>query len=768
MLGEPGKSKPEQSLQHLREILQQAFVKLDLEKGLCIPEEWREEIAREGAPEFEEIEDGGLGEGEGAKDVSDRIESEDQLEGLRNEQQKEDTEKCPKEEENGVEMSEDFDAAAQDPEEQENDNEKSDDDDDKDDEEELEDQMGDVQADQNLDQELWDKEEEDEPEEAGDENEEKGATGEACKQTPELGAKDESAAPQNEQPPSAGSEDNEDIANDDEESLSPECPNEEEGTASDAEEAAAEAPLEEEPGGPEEGPPEEQATPPLDMKDDRAAGDASTEADNAGTGANAGKAEQGSSHEDAEEQEGTLDLGGETRGLSGSGPSTESQPEDESVPFKTSEKRTTADPEGRKPRKLRTTEHQSTQPKDKEKAELFQHVTSEEAHDEVALDTATPEQAQSAMESTEEERMPDQLMESDQEEAMEEDNDYAEKPPAAHRKAAAMEEAETKEKPGTVVETAFVERGPEPSIHTNVDLVAGVEVDEEAHLPTEWEVATVQPGLETWAAWEKAERDVASLVQELCEQLRLVLEPTRASRLRGDYKSGKRLSMRRVIAYLASQLRKDKIWLRRVQPSQRQYRVMLAIDDSLSMGPSGPLALQSLALLAQALSFLEAGELGVVSFGEQVRILHLLGQPWTRESGAKVAGLLNFQQTRTRVAPLLKAATELLPPGPDTARLLLIISDGRGICSEGDVANAVCRAHSQGLLMVFVVLDSLGGKDSILEIRQPEFGPSGQVKLRSYMERFPFPFYILLRDLASMPAVLGEALRQWLELVLQA
>ncbi|XP_037520220.1 midasin [Rhipicephalus sanguineus] len=880
MLGEPGKSKPEQSLQYLREVLRQAFDKLDLErvercahclvqqlakhgtsveasqassrvvpllrqylgvahylvtlqlayhrtelkllyvltsiftslaqKGLCIPEEWREEIAREGAPEFQEIEDGGLGEGEGAKDVSDRIESEDQLEGLRNEQQKEDTEKCPKEEENGVEMSEDFDAAAQDPEEQENDNERSDDDD-KDDEEELEDQMGDVQADQNLDQELWDKEEEDEPEEAGDENEEKGATGEACKQTPELGAKDESAAPQNEQPPPTGSEDDgpcdtaeeptpdpnsthpeesnsmdvpedieipenmdlgsdaEDIANEDEGVHSPECPNEEDGTASDAEEATAEAPLEEEePGGPDEGPPEEQATPPLDMKDDNAAGDASTEADNAGTGSNAGKAEQGSSHEDAEEQEGTLDLGGETRGLSGSGPSNESQPEDESVPFKTSERRTTVDPEGMKPRKLRTTEHESTQPKDKEKAELFQHVTSEEAHDEVALDTATPEQAQTAMESAEEERMPDQLVEQDQEEAMEEEHDHSEKPPAVHRKAAATEEAETKEKPGTVVETAFVERGPEPSFHTNVDLVAGVEMDEEAYLPTEWEVATIQPGSETWAAWEKAERDVAPLVQELCEQLRLVLEPTKASRLRGDFRSGKRLSMRRVIAYLASQLRKDKIWLRRVQPSQRQYRVMLAIDDSLSMGPSGPLALQSLALLAQALSFLEAGELGVVSFGEEVRILHSLGQPWTRESGANVAGLLNFQQTRTRVAPLLKAATELLPPGPDTARLLLIISDGRGICSEGDVASAVCRAHSQGLLMVFVVLDSLGGKDSILEIRQPEFGPSGQVKLRSYMERFPFPFYILLRDLASMPAVLGEALRQWLELVLQA
>ncbi|XP_065288386.1 midasin isoform X3 [Dermacentor albipictus] len=879
MLGEPGKSKPEQSLQYLREILHQAFDKLNLErvercanrlvqwlaqhgtsveattqasstvvpllqqylgvaqylvtlqlayhrtelkllyvltsvftslvqKGLCIPEEWREEIGREGAPEFQEIEDGGLGEGEGAKDVSDRIQSEDQLEGLRNEQEKEDTEKRPKEEENGVEMSEDFDAAAQDPEEQEDDNEGSDDD--KDDEEELEDQMGDVQADQKLDQELWDKEEEDEPEEAGDEKKEEGATGEACKQPPELGARDESAAPQTEQPPAAGLEDDglgenteepppdpssahpeesdpmdipedieipenmdlgsdaEDGANDDDEVPLSGCPNEEEGTASDAEEATTEATQEEEPGDPEEGSSEEQAAPPLDMKDDSAAGDASTDAENVGSGASAGKAEQGSSHEDAKEQEGTLDIGGQTKGLSGSGPSNESQADDESVPFKTSEMRTTADPEGTKPHKLQTTEHQSTQPKDKERAELFQHVTSEEVHDEVTLDTATPEQAQAAIENAEEERMPDQLTEQDQEEAMEEDQDHSEKPPATHRKAATTEKAETKEKPGTVVETAFVERGPEPSFHTNMNLVAEVEMDEEVRRLAEWEVATIQPGSETWAAWEKAERDVAPLVQELCEQLRLVLEPTKASRLRGDFRSGKRLSMRRVIAYLASQLRKDKIWLRRVQPSQRQYRVMLAIDDSLSMGPSGPLALQSLALLAQALSFLEAGELGVVSFGEQVRILHSLGQPWTRQSGATVAGLLNFQQTRTRVAPLLRAATELLPPGPDTARLLLIISDGRGICSEGDVASAVCKAHSQGLLMVFVVLDSLGGKDSILEIRQPEFGPSGQVKLRSYMERFPFPFYLLLRDLASMPAVLGEALRQWLELVLQA
>lgn len=43
--------------------------------------------------------------------------------------------------------------------------------------------------------------------------------------------------------------------------------------------------------------------------------------------------------------------------------------------------------------------------------------------------------------------------------------------------------------------------------------------------------------------------------------------------LRGDYRTGKRLNMRKVIAYIASQFRKDKIWLRRTEPSKRDYQV---------------------------------------------------------------------------------------------------------------------------------------------------------------------------------------------------
>lgn len=65
----------------------------------------------------------------------------------------------------------------------------------------------------------------------------------------------------------------------------------------------------------------------------------------------------------------------------------------------------------------------------------------------------------------------------------------------------------------------------------------------------------------------------AGLAGELTEQLRLILEPTRATRLAGEYRSGKRLNMRKVIAYIASHFRKDKIWLRRTRPDQRTYQV---------------------------------------------------------------------------------------------------------------------------------------------------------------------------------------------------
>lgn len=46
----------------------------------------------------------------------------------------------------------------------------------------------------------------------------------------------------------------------------------------------------------------------------------------------------------------------------------------------------------------------------------------------------------------------------------------------------------------------------------------------------------------------------------------------------------------------------------------------------------------------------------------------------------------------------------------------------------------------------------------------PKFSGS-RVEITSYMDSFPFPFYLILRDINNLPAVLSDALRQWFELV---
>lgn len=52
---------------------------------------------------------------------------------------------------------------------------------------------------------------------------------------------------------------------------------------------------------------------------------------------------------------------------------------------------------------------------------------------------------------------------------------------------------------------------------------------------------------------------------------------------RGDFRSGKRLNMRRVIPFIASNYQNDRIWLRRVKLVDRKYQIIVAVDDSASM-----------------------------------------------------------------------------------------------------------------------------------------------------------------------------------------
>jgi midasin len=176
------------------------------------------------------------------------------------------------------------------------------------------------------------------------------------------------------------------------------------------------------------------------------------------------------------------------------------------------------------------------------------------------------------------------------------------------------------------------------------------------HLSTQSRVrgSIAEEASRQWARHEQATRALASV---LAEQLRLVLAPTHAAKLRGDFKTGKRINMRRIVPYIASSFKRDKIWMRRSVPSKRRYQIMIALDDSRSMRddaeapPSSPerprrtppaggkvdLALQTLALVAKALSILEAGSTCFLGFGERVTVAHPFGAPFAAGAGGKPA-----------------------------------------------------------------------------------------------------------------------------------
>ncbi|KAH9851719.1 midasin [Lenzites betulinus] len=308
----------------------------------------------------------------------------------------------------------------------------------------------------------------------------------------------------------------------------------------------------------------------------------------------------------------------------------------------------------------------------------------------------------------------------------------------------------------------------------------------------QWQ-ADGQPSSQAEDMWRKYESLTHDLSYALCEQLRLILEPTMATRLRGDYRTGKRLNMKKIIPYIASEFTKDKIWLRRTRPSTREYQVLVALDDSRSMAESHSvhLAFQTLALVARALGTLEVGDVALARFGAAVDVLHGFDAgPFTDQAGARVMRAFRFDQQATQVLSLLETSLTVLEQArerraassssaADLWQLEIIISDG--ICQDHERLRTVLRrAEEQRVMVVFIVLDSLhakgagvsgAGENSILSMNQVAYKMvDGRMDLQveRYLDTFPFEYYVVLRNVEALPDVLAGTLKQFFERVAEA
>lgn len=56
-------------------------------------------------------------------------------------------------------------------------------------------------------------------------------------------------------------------------------------------------------------------------------------------------------------------------------------------------------------------------------------------------------------------------------------------------------------------------------------------------------------------------------------------------------------------------------------------------------------------------------------------------------------------------------------------------------------------------------------KQSIVHLKRVETLQDGQLKISSYLDDFPFPFYILVRQVESLPQVVASALQEWIEMM---
>ena len=80
----------------------------------------------------------------------------------------------------------------------------------------------------------------------------------------------------------------------------------------------------------------------------------------------------------------------------------------------------------------------------------------------------------------------------------------------------------------------------------------------------------------------------------------------------------------------------------------------------------------------------------------------------------------------------------------------------------GDPTKWLRLAMQDRVLVIFVIIDSQSESDSILRLQTVNY-PSGRLHITKWMDNFPFPYYVIVKNLATLPVIMGDALRQWFE-----
>ena len=216
----------------------------------------------------------------------------------------------------------------------------------------------------------------------------------------------------------------------------------------------------------------------------------------------------------------------------------------------------------------------------------------------------------------------------------------------------------------------------------------------------------------------------------------------------------------------------------------------------------------------------QVGDISVVRFGESVTLEHALGTPWTNSVAARVVTSFDFKAKLTNIVGALELTQEVFERSRGSSgnsgaagqplQLAFFMSDGivdkddrprlrtlvrdyasknvllvllildkdaksdsfgkmgaGGACGEGEGGEGGADGEGGGLAAAAPAAQAAPGAEkvhSILDTTSLAW-VNGKPVFTSYMDDFPFPYYIIVRNINALPEVLADALRQWFEMV---
>lgn len=215
--------------------------------------------------------------------------------------------------------------------------------------------------------------------------------------------------------------------------------------------------------------------------------------------------------------------------------------------------------------------------------------------------------------------------------------------------------------------------------------------------------------------YDRALAQIADQVDALVAHLEEILRPRRRLRERAGYPTGRRVSLRRLMAFEADPRRYDELWVRPSIPDRREAAIGLLVDLSGSMrGEKARSALLGTILVAETLSRLGVS-FRIDGFQDVLVPLHDFGEPFGPISRQRIAELTqeidgcrpggNNRPRYNDDGPCLREHAAHLRDRPASDRVLIVVSDGlpegrRSAASDLREAVAALTGPDAGLRLV--------------------------------------------------------------------